>query len=75
MADRPPDSIESYDCCLATYDGAMKVKHVLWFTLLICPFAFGGCPIGQAKDEPWFRSSNPGRRRLSVEIPTQSAAF
>jgi ketosteroid isomerase-like protein len=26
------------------------VKHTLWFTLLICPFAFGGCPTGQAKD-------------------------
>jgi ketosteroid isomerase-like protein len=29
----------------------MKVKHALWFTLLICPFAFGGCGTGQAKDE------------------------
>jgi ketosteroid isomerase-like protein len=27
------------------------VKRVLWFTLLICPFAFGGCPTGQTKDE------------------------
>jgi hypothetical protein len=27
------------------------VKHILWFTLLLCPFAFGGsCPTGQAKD-------------------------
>jgi hypothetical protein len=28
------------------------VKHTLWFTLLICPLAFGGsCPSGQTKDE------------------------
>jgi hypothetical protein len=32
--------------------GNLKVKHALWFTLLICPFAFGGsCPTGQTKDE------------------------
>ena len=30
----------------------MKGKHVLWFTILICPFAFAGsCPTGQTKDE------------------------
>jgi len=27
------------------------VKPTLWFTLLICPLAFGSCPKGQAKDE------------------------
>jgi hypothetical protein len=28
------------------------VKHTLWFTLLICPLAFGGsCPSGQTKEE------------------------
>jgi len=27
------------------------VKRILWFTLLICPFAFGGCPTGQTRDE------------------------
>ena len=33
-------------------EGGMKVKHTLWFALLICPFAFGGnCPSGQTKDE------------------------
>jgi hypothetical protein len=31
--------------------GNSKVKYVLWFTLLICPFAYGaGCPTGQPKD-------------------------
>ena len=27
------------------------MKRAFWFTLLICPFAFGGCPTGQTKDE------------------------
>lgn len=28
------------------------MKHTLWFTLLICPLAFGGsCPSGQTKEE------------------------
>ncbi len=27
------------------------MKHILWFIVLICPFAFGGCPSGQARDE------------------------
>ena len=27
------------------------MKRILWFTLLICPFAFGGCPTGQTRDE------------------------
>ena len=32
--------------------GNSKVKYVLWFTLLICPLAYGaGCPTGQPKDE------------------------
>jgi ketosteroid isomerase-like protein len=32
--------------------GNSKVKHTLWFTLLICPFAFASsCPVGQTKDE------------------------
>jgi ketosteroid isomerase-like protein len=30
-----------------------KVKHTLWFTLLLCPFAFGGsCPSSQAAKDP-----------------------
>jgi ketosteroid isomerase-like protein len=32
-------------------EGRMKVKHAFWVTLLLCPFAFGGCPTGQTKDE------------------------
>ena len=28
-----------------------RMKRTIWFTLLICPFAFGGCPTGQSKDE------------------------
>jgi ketosteroid isomerase-like protein len=31
--------------------GGTKVRHTLWFALLICPFAFGDCPKGQTKDE------------------------
>ncbi len=27
------------------------MKCTIWLTLLICPFAFGGCPTGQTKDE------------------------
>ena len=28
------------------------MKHTLWFTLLICPLAFGAsCPSGQTKEE------------------------
>jgi hypothetical protein len=35
-----------------TYGARVKVKHTLWFTLLICPLALGGgCPSGQTKDE------------------------
>jgi ketosteroid isomerase-like protein len=30
----------------------VKVKHILWFTILICPLAFAGsCPTAQTKDE------------------------
>jgi hypothetical protein len=29
----------------------LKVKPALWFTLLLCPFAFGNCPTGQVKDK------------------------
>jgi hypothetical protein len=32
--------------------GRLKVKHIFWLLLLICPFAFGvNCPSGQSKDE------------------------
>jgi ketosteroid isomerase-like protein len=49
---RKPSSFESYDCYRSRYEGKLKVKRTLWFTLLICPFAFGGsCPTGQTKDE------------------------
>jgi ketosteroid isomerase-like protein len=27
------------------------MKQTLWFMVLVCPFAFGGCPAGQSKDE------------------------
>jgi ketosteroid isomerase-like protein len=32
-------------------EGRMKVKHAFWVTLLLCPFAFCGCPTRQTKDE------------------------
>jgi ketosteroid isomerase-like protein len=52
VTERKPSSFESYDCYRSTDEGKSKVKHTLWFTLLICSFAFGtNCPTGQTKDE------------------------